>query len=163
MKYALLLLLFCSFTTRRSNVTEFICQFEDLAYQHETIYGIPREIKLAQAAAESRWGTSRGAVKFNAYFGIRAKGGLTYQNSDGEAQAYESAEQSFEHHSQVLCDYYQPCFDCGDDTTCWADCLAQKYVGPRSSKGKKAAYARLLKAVTKTIKNHKRKTICWTS
>lgn len=95
------------------NVAQFVTEFYPLALEHERRYGIPWQIKLAQAGMESRWGESKLARSANQYFGIKApstwKGKMRAAKDEGgkyfNFAAHSSAAESFEYHSQFLKTY----------------------------------------------------------
>lgn len=103
-----------------SDVRAYIAKYKDIALEQERIYKIPATITLAQGILESGAGKSRLAVEGNNHFGIKAYGdwkGPTIQAIDDHPypssfKKYNSARESFEDHSKVLCkDEYQKKLD----------------------------------------------------
>ena len=92
------------------NIREFVQEFYPLALEHERRYGIPWQIKLAQAGLESSWGKSKLAREANQYFGIKKpswyEGPTKSAGDEGGALfkfvAHTDAAESFEFHSMFL-------------------------------------------------------------
>jgi hypothetical protein len=93
------------------NIREFVEEFYPLALEHERRYGIPWQVKLAQAGFESAWGKSGLARNANQYFGIKAprgewKGKIRLGKDEGGKHfaftAHSDAAESFEYHSKFL-------------------------------------------------------------
>jgi len=93
---------------RPGNVREFINNFKDIAQDHQTKYGIPASITLAQGALESGWGNSYLSSTGNNYFGIKChswSGGKIYADDDAKGECfrkYDTPEESFEDHAVFL-------------------------------------------------------------
>lgn len=108
------------------NVANFVTEYYPLALEQERKYGIPWQVKLAQAGLESRWGESRLAREHNQFFGIKATG---WQGKRAAARdeggkffnfaAHSSASESFEYHSKFLTTYdrYDGVFKYKPDST----------------------------------------------
>lgn len=95
-----------------AEIQNYIDHYGQLALSQEREYGIPASITLAQGILESGAGTSRLARNANNHFGIKALGrwsGPIYLAWDDEPvksrfRKYESVEDSFRDHAQVLRD-----------------------------------------------------------
>jgi flagellum-specific peptidoglycan hydrolase FlgJ len=96
------------------NASEFITMWANVAKKHQTTYGIPASITLAQAALESGWGKSGLSTKYNNFFGITGayKGkSVQLKNKKGQLftwRVYDTPEQSFEDHADLLVRKYKP-------------------------------------------------------
>lgn len=145
------LLLILSIVCLSFKADDYVKRWQKEAIYQEELNGIPWRISLAQAALESGWGTSRGAVKFNAHFGIRAYSGKGYVNADGLARMYRTPEESWSDYANLMCNEYQECFEC-EDLDCWAECISNKYIGPRRSQEDKRAYKNQLLKIIKRWK-----------
>ena len=93
---------------RPGNVREFINNFKGIAQEHQTKYGIPASITLAQGALESGWGNSYLSSSGNNYFGIKChswSGAKIYADDDAKGECfrkYNTPEESFEDHALFL-------------------------------------------------------------
>ena len=98
---------------------KYIRQYKDVAVAQMISSGIPASITLAQACLESGNGTSTLARKANNHFGIKCRNwsGPTIRHDDDLKdecfRSYDSAEQSFQDHSDFLRynDRYSSLFD----------------------------------------------------
>lgn len=96
------------------NIREFVTEFYPTALEQERRYGIPWQLKLAQAGLESSWGNSGLARNANQYFGIKAPHG-TWNGKVRAAKdeggkyfnfaVHTDAAESFEYHSKFLKTY----------------------------------------------------------
>ena len=109
---------------------EFINQWISIAKEHQTKYGIPASITLAQGGLESAWGKSGLATKYNNYFGITGKykgNTVNLRDSGGSMlnfRVYPTPNESYEDHAQLLKRKYTP--ETPDATyTEWANTLQQ--------------------------------------
>jgi hypothetical protein len=98
------------------SVQDYIARFQKIAQVESAHSGIPTSIILAQAIAESQFGTSELAIKANNHFGVKWKPEfdspyiLVYDDDKdrrgklipSKFVKYSSAEESFRHHSEVL-------------------------------------------------------------
>lgn len=127
------------------HVISYFEDWNDVALYVEAEYGIPRELSLAQAGLESGYGSSRGAKKFNAHFGIRGTyKGMSYVNADGVARSYPSGYESWIDYAK----YLSSRCDC-DSLDEWIDCVSSFYIGPKASQEKKDAYKRKVQYIVK--------------
>ena len=88
---------------------EYIDRYCSLAMAHQSEYGIPASITLAQGLLESAAGRSRLASEGNNHFGIKChgewKGNTMLRDDDARDECfrvYDSAEDSFADHSRFL-------------------------------------------------------------
>lgn len=97
-----------------NSAKEFINQWSSIAKEHQTKYGIPASITLAQGGLESAWGKSRLATDYNNYFGITGKykgKSINLRDSGGsmlDFRVYSTPEESYEDHAQLLKRKYTP-------------------------------------------------------
>ncbi len=97
-----------------SSAKEFINQWSSIAKEHQTKYGIPASITLAQGGLESAWGKSGLATKYNNYFGITGQykgNSVNLRDSGGsmlDFRVYLTPEESYEDHAQLLKRKYTP-------------------------------------------------------
>lgn len=97
-----------------TNAQEFIKQWSNVAREHQSKYGVPSSITLAQGGLESGWGKSGLATKYNNYFGITGKyngNSVNLKDSGGSMlnfRVYPTPEESFEDHAQLLKRKYTP-------------------------------------------------------
>lgn len=97
-----------------SSAKEFINQWSSIAKEHQTKYGIPASITLAQGGLESAWGKSGLATKYNNYFGITGQykgNSVNLRDSGGSMlnfRVYPTPEESYEDHAQLLKRKYTP-------------------------------------------------------
>jgi flagellum-specific peptidoglycan hydrolase FlgJ len=93
---------------------EFFEQWKSVALQHQSQYGIPASITLAQSAIESGFGKSGLTTKYNNFFGITgAYNGksVKIKNKKGQLftwRVYPTPEESFEDHASLLSRKYKP-------------------------------------------------------
>lgn len=113
---------------------EYIEKYSPIAVEHQTAYGIPASITLAQGLLESAAGRSTLATKGNNHFGIKCHstwtGDTLLRNDDAPNEcfrAYASAEESFADHSRFLKGKrYAPLFELeATDYAGWAKGLRQ--------------------------------------
>lgn len=99
---------------------DFFLMYGKAAMRQQSVYGIPSSVILAQMAYESAWGLSDLALRGNNFFGIKCSAiwlaeGRPYSlhNDDRPNEKfcnYGSADESIEHHSQILMgDRYKRC------------------------------------------------------
>jgi flagellum-specific peptidoglycan hydrolase FlgJ len=106
--------------TTDEQIRAYIQQYKQIAQEEMRRSGVPASITLAQGILESRYGTSALATKANNHFGIKIggadwKGGVYYVytkewskklgrmvNKLAGFRAYDSAAESFSHHSDFL-------------------------------------------------------------
>lgn len=114
--YKLLLFVLLSLLTLQTNAqrknasyTKYIDQYSQIAVKHQSKYGIPASITLAQGILESGAGQSELARKSNNHFGIKChsdwSGGRTYHDDDlkGECfRKYKKVEDSYDDHALFL-------------------------------------------------------------
>jgi Muramidase (flagellum-specific) len=114
--YRLFLLVFCLFgvvqvQAQRKNASyvKYISQYNSIAVKHQSKYGIPASITLAQGILESGAGQSELARKSNNHFGIKCHndwaGGRSYHDDDyrGECfRKYKKVEDSYDDHALFL-------------------------------------------------------------
>ncbi len=96
------------------NIRKFVTEFYPIALEQERKYGIPWQLKMAQAGLESSWGNSGLARNSNQFFGIKAPRG-TWNGKVRAAKdeggkyfnfaVHTSAAESFEYHSKFLKTY----------------------------------------------------------
>lgn len=137
------------------NKLNYIVAHKHLAVQQMLVYGVPASITLAQGLIETKAGNSELATQANNHFGIKCKrdwAGSTYTYTDDSPnecfRAYESAEESYNDHSQFLISrpWYSPLFELHTtDYIAWANGL--KIAGYATDK----AYAQKLIAVIETF------------
>lgn len=93
---------------------EFFEQWKSVALQHQSQYGIPASITLAQSAIESGFGKSGLTTKYNNFFGITgAYNGksVKIKNKKGQLftwRVYPTPEESFQDHASLLSRKYKP-------------------------------------------------------
>lgn len=88
---------------------DYIARYSSLAVEHQSEYGIPASITLAQGLLESAAGRSTLASEGNNHFGIKChkewKGGKMLRNDDAPDECfrvYNTPEESFHDHSLFL-------------------------------------------------------------
>jgi len=142
MKFILLIaVLFCHISTP-SHVASFQERFAPLAQSMYQRYGIPPSVQLGISAVESGWGTSEGARKHNAYFGISGRyNGSYWISQDGETRAYPNAWESFKDFNVHITSkpYYNKCKTCTTSEE-WVNCISDSYVGVYASEEVKKRY-----------------------
>lgn len=112
--------------------------YADIAMQQMLKYGIPASVTLAQGILESSNGQSRLSLNENNHFGIKATPGWIAQGGkygiytddkpDEKFCSYDSAGDSYEHHSRFLVENkrYAECFGLApDDYKGWTEGLAK--------------------------------------
>lgn len=112
--------------------------YADIAMQQMRKYGIPASVTLAQGILESSNGQSRLSLNENNHFGIKATPGWIAQGGkygiytddrpDEKFCSYDSAGDSYEHHSRFLAENkrYAECFSLSpDDYKGWTEGLAK--------------------------------------
>ena len=110
---------------------EYIQKYRVLARQHESKFGIPSSIKMAQALLESRAGTSTAAMKANNHFGVKCFTrncgiNLTDDTKSDQFKYYYSPESSWYAHSILLNNSrYIKLHQYGNDYKKWAHGLKE--------------------------------------
>lgn len=112
--------------------------YANIAMQQMRKYGIPASVTLAQGILESSNGQSRLSLNENNHFGIKATPGWIAQGGkygiytddkpDEKFCSYDSAGDSYEHHSKFLVENkrYAECFSLSpDDYKGWTEGLAK--------------------------------------
>jgi flagellum-specific peptidoglycan hydrolase FlgJ len=138
----LILFIITLFFATPAHVTSFQERFAPLAQSMSERYGIPASVQLGISAVESGWGTSEGARKHNAYFGISGRYNSSYWISqDGETRAYPNAWESFNDFGIHITTkpYYNRCKSCTTSEE-WVDCISESYVGVYASAEAKKRY-----------------------
>lgn len=131
-----------------SKTSKFIKRWDSVAIDMSNRTGIPASVLLACGALESGWGTSKGAVRYNAYHGIKGKyeskgKQLYYRNSDGIARAYPTAWESWKDHAFLLKarnwykDQKPKAHASAEEWSYW---VSRWHVGLKVDKSKKDAY-----------------------
>lgn len=143
----LFFVLVCLVLMSSTKTDSFIDRWDAVAIDMSRRTDIPASVLLACGALESGWGTSRGALKYNAFHGIKGKyqGKHWYQNSDGIARAYPTAWESWKDHAFLIKDRkWYPRYKPGKNGTAkeWAYWISRWHVGLKVSKEKKDAYYR---------------------
>lgn len=109
---------------------DYIAQYKDIAIKQQKLHRIPAAITLAQGLLESGAGGSELASKANNHFGIKCTSdweGRTIRYKNDCYRRYNSAEDSYEDHSQFLLrKRYASLFDLSiNDYKGWARGLKQ--------------------------------------
>lgn len=114
----LILSLLTAGTSYAGNYEEYIDRYHNIAIEHQTQYGIPASITLAQGLLESAAGRSTLATRGNNHFGIKChkdwQGDTMLRDDDAPDEcfrSYPTPEESFLDHSLFLRrTRYQPLF-----------------------------------------------------
>ena len=122
----------------KSKNQEYAEKYAEFAKEQMLKYGIPASVTLAQGILESANGESQLAQKENNHFGIKASkswlnqggryGVYTDDRPNEKFCAYDSVNDSYEHHSKILAnnDRYAQCFKLApDDYKGWTKELAR--------------------------------------
>lgn len=111
-KYILAAALYCVFSVLPLSAgpyEDYIDRFSDIAVEHQSRYGIPASITLAQGLLESAAGRSRLAEEGNNHFGIKCHKSWTGETMlrDDDARdecfrVYRTPEESYDDHARFL-------------------------------------------------------------